>query len=362
MENTGKEGKHISLHLKEPLHIFLQEKAGEENLSRAQFVYKVLREHFGIEHPEMKKKQYYNPCTKSSNKGKNVSLFLDDHIYFSIKRKARLENLTISQFICKIIEDYIPPPKPLKKNKLIRLYLGESLHVLLQEKALKENYSKSQFIHKIVQEHLGIEYLDINDIRYNKPLPESISRGKQAGLHLNEHIYTLLEETAKKEDLTASQFVCKIVEKYFGIQYSTVKQYNKSSYVNSVKTKLWIWAYLSEPLYVLFKKAAEKENMSLSQFATEAIIKYLSMSHSDAEKNSYAPSGSGKRPANKFKNVGMYLDKQLHLQIEEKVKEENTTRVKFIRKAIMQYLSIQHPDMTGNLYNNIRDYERRPAK
>jgi hypothetical protein len=105
-------------------------------------------------------------------------------------------------------------------------------------------------------------------------------------------------------------------------------------------------------LYTFIKEGAEEENVSMSQFVCNSIEKYFLVEHTDP-KNSFSNlPGLNTKPIemidklkDKLKSIHISLDKRIYLLVEEKIKQENISRVEFIRKATIEYLSVKYPDM-----------------
>jgi metal-responsive CopG/Arc/MetJ family transcriptional regulator len=380
-----KKVKKITLFLKKSLYLKIEEEARQKDPSNSQFVNRIISAYFGIEYFNSNKKPSNTRQTDLTNKGEilPLTLTLNEALHLRIKKEAEKEKLSMPQLINKIIMKHFgienseaesgqsQESRPMWKTtgKLLKLYLGVELHILLQKEAIKRKLSKFEFIHQILIEYLGVEYSDI--AARDKYYTELISEDKQISLHLSVKMYNHLEDKAKKEGrkLKVSQLVRKVIEEYLGAEKLDIKSVRDRQY-NKSHDSIMVFATFTGLYCKFIEEGAEKENISMPQFVRNAIENYLSMECLNVEKSfSDSPNFNTKtietidKLKNKLKNINISLDKHIYLLLEEKVKKENITRMEFIRRAIIEYLSAKYPDMKKSFYNNtIRNYRRRSIK
>jgi metal-responsive CopG/Arc/MetJ family transcriptional regulator len=356
------------------LYILIEKKAIKENMSKYQFIHKIIGEYFGIKYSGSENKQFYGNSTDLTIVHECLLFSLDGHLHSLVEEEAREENMGMTELICRIIGRHFgiknsygqtdkPNPHIKRKYKsiLLVLYLGKELHVLLQKEAIKRRQSKFQLIHNILQVYLGIEYPDIT--ARNKVVVETIIKSDQISLHLNDKLYKHLEEKAQKERMKTPQFTAKIIAEYLGVGNIVIarKHYNKFN------ANMKFSVSMIEPHYKLIEEGARRENQSMSQLICNAIIKCLLKKPSDTEKGTYNPPDPNTKDslklntkeANKFKKISIILDKNFYSLLEKKVEKENTSKVDFIRRAIIEYLLAEYPDMEKELYSHtIRNYSK----
>jgi predicted HicB family RNase H-like nuclease len=127
-----------------------------------------------------------------------------------------------------LIEGLSAMAKKSIKTKKITLLLNKLLYEKIEGEAHKKESSKSQFIAKIISEYLGLKYTYIKKKQSNNNSIDLTNRGEilSLSLTLSEFLHSKVKEKAEEEKLSILQFIHKIITKHLGFPYGQAEMKN----------------------------------------------------------------------------------------------------------------------------------------
>ena len=172
----------------------------------------------GMKHPTVKNIQ-------------SIGLYIGKELNELTKEAALKENLTKSELICKAVEKYLKEAEHKSVNhsrkyashahaeqaQYTTVFLPKDLRILIAEKSKKAKLSINNFVAYAIREYLGISHPEPHTDLTTNPY-------KQVTLHLDDSLYLLLEQEAKKEGITKVQFIRDTVKESFEIEHSEAKR------------------------------------------------------------------------------------------------------------------------------------------